>query len=212
MLVLTHLGATFHVVTVDLDEVHLALEARHRPDEVLAAHPDLLAATNAGLYHSPDRPVGLFVVDGVERAPLESGDGVGNFFLKPNGVFWLDEAGPHVAPAYAPSGAVRLATQSGPLLVSGGALHPAFRADSTNRRLRSAVGVDADGTVHLVLSDGEVTFWQLATLFRDVLGDCDALYLDGAISGLWGPDLPGGPDDVEYSGFLVVTPAARARP
>ena len=72
--------------------------------------------------------------------------------------------------------------------------------------VRSGVGASDDHTVHLVLSEEPVRFWVLATLFRDVLGCRDALYLDGHISGMWGPSLPPWDRTRAFAGFLVVLP------
>jgi uncharacterized protein YigE (DUF2233 family) len=149
----------------------------------------LAVATNAGIFGPARQPMGLHVQDGEILTPLSTADGDGNFFLKPNGVFWLDDAGVHVASSehYAPQGRVRLATQSGPLLLEHGQMHPRFSADSQSRRLRSAVGVDTRGHAHLAISLGQVSFYNAASLFRDVIGCADALYLDGEISEVMAP-------------------------
>ncbi|NNC25158.1 hypothetical protein HKX41_13550, partial [Salinisphaera sp. USBA-960] len=71
--------------------------------------------------------------------------GEGNFYLKPNGVFVLDrDDRPHVIEASRyPDLArgARLATQSGPLLVEGGRIHPALDPQSRSRHLRNGIGV-----------------------------------------------------------------------
>ncbi|HWW75743.1 MAG TPA: phosphodiester glycosidase family protein, partial [Pyrinomonadaceae bacterium] len=82
----------------------------------------------------------------------------------------------------------RLATQSGPLLVRHGAIHPAFDAASTSRLLRNGVGVSGD-TVLFVISERPVNFYELAAYFRDELHCTDALYLDGVVSSLYSADL-----------------------
>ena len=58
------------------------------------------------------------------------------------------------------------ATQSGPLLVQAGEIHPAFRMDSPNRLLRSGVGAAEPWMVYLVIVLEGVRFHDLATLFR----------------------------------------------
>ncbi|HCN76858.1 MAG TPA: hypothetical protein DIT13_06645 [Verrucomicrobiales bacterium] len=149
-------------------------------------------ATNAGLYEKGPRPCGLTIIEGRELVPLQLGEGFGNFYLKPNGVFFLDDkTGPGImeTTGYAAlSLRPRLAQQSGPLLLRKGAIHPAFRADSPNKRQRSAVGiVAATKEVVFVMSDredrvqGRVTFHQLSRFFLHI-GCQDALYLDGDIS------------------------------
>lgn len=154
----------------------------------------LIFATNAGIYERGPKPCGLTVCAGKELVPLNLQSGEGNFFLKPNGVFYLDdETGPGVMEAseFAQSGIKpRLATQSGPLMLRGGVMHPAFRENSPNKRLRNAVGVrKKDGQIVFAMSDrddavkGRVTFHQFSRLFLH-LGCEDVLYLDGDISSM----------------------------
>lgn len=154
----------------------------------------ILFATNAGIYEHGPRPCGLTICVGQELVPLNLKAGEGNFYLKPNGVFYLDDqTGPGVMDAeeYARSGLrPRLATQSGPLLLRRGVMHPAFRENSPNKRLRNAVGVrKKDGQIVFVMSDredgvkGRVAFHQLSRCFLH-LGCEDALYLDGDISSM----------------------------
>ena len=162
----------------------------------------LVFAMNAGMYHDDRRPVGLYIEGGTETAHLVTRAGPGNFGLLPNGVFWVDADGQaHVTEtltyeALAPE--VRFATQSGPMLVIGGALHPAFNADGPSRKRRNGVGISADGrTVWFAVSDAPVNFHTFARLFRDRLGAPDALYLDGVVSRLYAPELgrdESGPD------------------
>lgn len=148
-------------------------------------------AMNAGMFQPDLSPVGLLVQDGQQVSPLNLSDGTGNFFLKPNGVFFVSESGPRIVesseyPALAQG--VRLATQSGPLLVRNGALHPAINAASTSRLLRNGVGISGD-TIIFVISEQPVNFYEMAIYFRDQLHCPDALYLDGVISSLYSADL-----------------------
>lgn len=149
-------------------------------------------ATNAGIYERGPKPCGLTICNGQELVPLNLQPGEGNFYLMPNGVFYLDDskgAGVMEAEEFGRSGLKpRLATQSGPLLLRKGVIHPAFNANSPNKRQRSAVGVrEKDGQIIFAMSDredsvqGRVTFHQLTRLFLH-LGCKDALYLDGDIS------------------------------
>lgn len=210
-----HGAANWITFELDLENVELSLIGQG-PDEprtlesvgpmLAAQNRELVIATNAGIFNPSRHPVGLHVQHGQELAPLSTSDGEGNFFLKPNGVFWIDEVGAHVAPTenYAPRGKVELATQSGPLLVAKGHLHPAFVESSTSLRTRSGVGVNGRGRVFFALSRERVTFHVMATLFRDVLACPDAMYLDGEISAIAAPGLPS-PEVHEYGGLLVAT-------
>lgn len=147
---------------------------------------DLLFAMNAGMYDEQGRPIGLYLEEGEERHPLNRRDGPGNFHLKPNGVFAVDSEG-RVSIETAPehSGKPRWATQSGPMLVIDGALHPAIRPNGESLYVRNGVGVADESTAWFAISDEPVSFGRLARLFRDSLGCRNALYFDGAVSSLW---------------------------
>lgn len=160
--------------------------------ELAAQNKKIVFATNAGIYERGPKPCGLTMGAGRELVPLNLREGEGNFFLKPNGVFFLDDqTGPGVVEAveFAKSGfKPRIATQSGPLMLRNGVIHPAFNATSLNKRLRNAVGVRAkDGQIIFAMSDredavkGRVTFHQFTQFFIH-LGCKDVLYLDGDIS------------------------------
>lgn len=147
----------------------------------------LVFAANAGMYHADFAPVGLLVIDGKELAPLNLDGGFGNFFMKPNGVFFVDASGPHVVESSEYPGlsdSVRIATQSGPLLLRRGKIHPAFQPNSRSRKLRNAVGIVGNKAV-FVISEKPVTLYEFAAYLRDKLGCRDALYLDGSISSVY---------------------------
>jgi uncharacterized protein YigE (DUF2233 family) len=152
----------------------------------------LVFATNGGMYHPDRRPVGLYVEGGRESAPLIRRGGPGNFHMRPNGVLWIDAAGAHATETSrfsALKAKPLYATQSGPMLVIGGALHPRFLGRSESAKIRNGVGLCRDGKVRFAISDRPVEFRAFALFFRDRLGCADALYLDGSISGLHAPDL-----------------------
>ena len=149
-------------------------------------------AMNGGMYHPDRRPVGLHVEGGREVSGLVTRAGPGNFGLLPNGVFcWGDGAARVIETlafaAEAPD--CRFATQSGPMLVIDGRLHPRFLPSSDSRFIRNGVGVRPDGAVVLAISDAPITFHAFARLFRDALGTPDALYIDGKVSRLWAPGI-----------------------
>lgn len=159
-------------------------------------------AMNAGMFDRGQQPVGLFVSDGVTRHPLVTAAGPGNFGMLPNGVFCAGSGERPFAViesrafAAAPP-SCRLATQSGPMLVIGGALHPRFIAGSDSLNYRNGVGVSAGGDrAVFVISDDPVNFDTFARFFRDALGLPQALYLDGSISRLYAPAI--GRDDAGW--------------
>jgi uncharacterized protein YigE (DUF2233 family) len=146
-------------------------------------------AMNAGMFHEDLAPVGLYIEDGKQAAPLVTRDGPGNFGLLPNGVFCIkaDRFAVIESRAFGQSDqACRFATQSGPMLVIDGALHPRFLPQSDSLHYRNGVGVTPDGqTAFLVISDDRVNFDHFARFFRDALGVDQALYLDGSVSRLF---------------------------
>ena len=150
-------------------------------------------AMNAGMYQPDLSPVGLFVVRGVEISRLLTGPSDGNFGMLPNGVFCLkfDHAFVHESHVIeAMSSLCEYATQSGPMLVIDGALHPRFLPDGTSRYIRNGVGTPADGSQAVfAISNQPVTFYEFARFFRDGLGLPNALYFDGNISRLHVPAL-----------------------
>lgn len=154
----------------------------------LSAAQPFLFAMNAGMYHEDLSPVGLHVEDGVELAPLNTADAPGNFFMKPNGVFFVDRegrAGVQETGAFAASGAdVRMATQSGPMLVIDGSLHPRFEPNGSSRYIRNGVGVRDPQTAVFAISTAEVSLGSFARLFQDELDCANALFFDGGISAL----------------------------
>ena len=148
-------------------------------------------AMNAGMFDAKGLPVGLLVIDGKQEKPLAKGNGSGNFFLKPNGVFYEDATGWHVADTrtYAADqhDGLRFATQSGPMLLVGGALNPQITANGPSLKRRNGVCVDDRGVAWFAISEQPVSFGRFARLFRDRLACKDALYLDGSVSSLWDP-------------------------
>ena len=149
-------------------------------------------AMNAGMYHRDLDPVGLYVEEGVEKTRLVTREGPGNFGLLPNGVFcWGESFRVIESRAFKAEGpACRFATQSGPMLVVEGVLHPRFLPTSDSRYIRNGVGVSADGQrAVFAISEDAVNFHSFARLFRDKLELSDALYFDGNISRLYAPEL-----------------------
>ncbi|MDH4279847.1 MAG: phosphodiester glycosidase family protein, partial [Acidimicrobiia bacterium] len=101
----------------------------------------VVAITNGGIHRPGLIPSGLYVEDGVELTPLNRASGSGNFFLEPNGVFWIADgrASVEMTEAYADADrAVDGAVQSGPMLVIDSAINPAFSESSTSTHRRNA--------------------------------------------------------------------------
>lgn len=159
-------------------------------DQLAAEGKTLGFAMNAGMYHPDRAPVGLLIDQGRTESALVTAAGPGNFGLLPNGVFCIGDRFSVVESRAFAARPPRcsFATQSGPMLVIDGALHPRLIPDSDSTYIRNGVGVSADGTrAVFAISNDRVNFHRFARFFRDALGLRDALYFDGKISRLYAP-------------------------
>lgn len=142
-----------------------------------------LFAMNGGMYREDLSPVGYHVEARRKIRHANTRRGPGNFHMLPNGIFYVDKGRAGVMETRAflrrnrrPS----FATQSGPMLVIDGRIHPRFNPTSVHRKLRSGVGVSRDGrTVYFAISEDVVTFYNFAKLFEVKLNAPNALFLDG---------------------------------
>jgi uncharacterized protein YigE (DUF2233 family) len=146
---------------------------------------------NGGMYGDDLRAVGYFVRDAERLVELNRAEGSGNFFMKPNGVFFGSNGAWRVLESEEFVRTVgtrpQFGTQSGPMLVIDGEMHPRFQDDGPSQAIRNGVGVDAQGRAHLVISNAPLSFGKFARFFRDELETPNALYLDGSVSSLWNP-------------------------
>jgi uncharacterized protein YigE (DUF2233 family) len=220
---LRHDGISYEVYRSKPEEVRLfwkdadgaPYEQFSRLQESLArSGQKLVFAMNSGIFKL-DRagysPCGLHVEDGRVLNPLNHDSGRGNFYLKPNGVFFVaggkagvmeteEFAAAHLSP--------RIATQSGPLLLRRGRMHPAFLANSTSRLHRNGVGIAPNGNVIFAMTefqpDNRVNLHGFAEFFRS-LGCEDALFLDGDISAMWTPNDGSAPAGNHFAAIVGVT-------
>ena len=186
--------------TVDLDSDKLRLFHSDADGDVYGSfsaltddHGPLPFAMNAGMYHRDRSPVGLYRENGVETAQLQLNAGPGNFGMLPNGVLCISDHNVLVmesqefliSPRYC-----RDATQSGPMLVIRGELHPRFIPGSTSKFIRNGVGSNFDeGIAVFAISNEPINFHTFGRFFRDHLGLQQALYFDGKVSRLHAPQL-----------------------
>lgn len=177
---------------------------------------DVAFAVNGGMYDAGSRPIGYYVENGQRLHPLNRDTGEGNFYLEPNGIFFGEANGPWqvmTSDDIAQDVAKRpqFGTQSGPMLVIGGKLHPAISPTGTSLKIRNGVGVDAAGRAHFVTSDDPVSFDTMARMMSDHAKTPNALFLDGTVSSLWYP--ASGRMDAGYPlGPLIVVSRISSRP
>ena len=147
-------------------------------------------AMNGGMYNKDSSPQGLFIENGIQRASLDSLAGSGNFYLKPNGVFYIGADGKAMISKtenFMLSSRPEFATQSGPMLIIDGEMHPAFIKGSKNLNIRNGVGIMPDNSVVFVMSKEVVNFYDFAQYFKN-LGCRNAVYLDGFVSRTFLPE------------------------
>lgn len=148
----------------------------------------LLFATNGGMYKKDGSPQGLYIENYKTIIPIDTGSGYGNFYMKPNGIFIVGNHTAGVIKTEDFTGhweEARYATQSGPLLVIDGQIHPAFNSNSTSKYIRSGIGIIDKQNIVFAISNQPVNFYEFALLFRDAFKCQNALYLDGAISKMY---------------------------
>lgn len=202
-------GASYLVTKVDARQVEFFLKSEdgqqigsfsNLKKHVHQQGKELLFAMNGGMYlpHKKNEPQGLYIEQGetikeldreYTHRPIKT-----NFYLHPNGVFYIKNNGEafiqdnkSFQSIYneGTCDGIKYATQSGPMLIINGKIHPSFTPNSKNIHVRNAVGILPDGNVCLVLSEEKICFYDLATLFRDQLNCEHALYLDGYVSRMY---------------------------
>lgn len=196
-------GHAFSVCTFDLKTTTLRLHWKDAGGaaygtvgtlarSLSASGGPVLMAVNAGMYHADGAPVGLYIEGGKPFVKANTASGPGNFHMKPNGVFYWtgDEAGVMETGRFLKTKPkADYATQSGPMLVIDGRLHPRFSANGPSLKIRNGVGVRDGHAVTFAISNEPVSFGDFGRLFRDELHCPNALFLDGSISSLWAPSL-----------------------
>lgn len=150
----------------------------------------LLFSTNGGMYKKDNSPQGLFIENKIVKSEIDTSNGNGNFYLKPNGVFYLTtDKNPMICKTedFVNNGKIKYATQSGPMLVIDGEIHTAFKKNSTNLNIRNGVGILPNNQIVFAISKMEINFYDFAEYFKK-LGCKNALYLDGFVSRTYLPE------------------------
>jgi uncharacterized protein YigE (DUF2233 family) len=170
----------------------------------------LVFAMNAGMYKQDNSPQGLFIEKQKTLSPLDTSGGNGNFYLKPNGVFYITTDNiPAICNTtnFNNNGKIKYATQSGPMLVINGQLHSAFKEGSANVNIRNGVGILPGNKVVFVMSKKEINFYDFANYFKSI-GCKNALYLDGLVSRTYLPEKQWIQTDGNFGVIIGVTTTA----
>lgn len=173
-------------------------------------------AVNGGMFDQVGLPIGYYVEDSKRLHEINRSTGPGNFHLLPNGIFFGTDKKWEVraTPDFEATVLKRpmFGTQSGPMLVIAGKLHPRIDHDGPSKKLRNAVGIDRQGNAHFVISEAPISFGKLGRYFKDELEIPNALFLDGSVSSLWDPNMhrvDGGPP---LGPLIVVEKRTKATP
>lgn len=167
----------------------------------------LTFAMNGGMYMQDLRPLGLFIQNGKTLKNINKADGNGNFYLKPNGIFYITfDNIPIICKTadFKDNGNIKYATQSGPMLVIDGKIHSAFKEGSTNLNIRNGVGILPNNKVVFAISKTEINFYDFAKYFKS-LGCKNALYLDGFVSRMYLPEKKWTQSDGNFGVIIGVT-------
>jgi uncharacterized protein YigE (DUF2233 family) len=151
---------------------------------------ELLFAMNGGMFTPEKNPQGIYIEEFKTIIPLNRDTGYGNFYMNPNGVFYIDstkKAQVCKTENFPETKNIRYATQSGPMLIIDGEINPKFKKGSTSLYVRNGVGILPDGRILFVMSKMEINFYDFAVFFKNK-GCINALYLDGFVSQTYLPE------------------------
>lgn len=191
---------------VNLKETNLALfwqDENGQPLRSLNALQDylkrrghqLVFAMNAGMYKPDNSPQGLYIEKGKELIQIDKRkEEYGNFYMQPNGVFMMDST--HTASIVitdefdsSKSKKAVFATQSGPMALINGEINKKFNIESTSKHIRNGVGIIDNHTIVFIISNKRVNLYDFALVFKEHFNCSNALYLDGAISKMYLPEM-----------------------
>lgn len=157
---------------------------------VESKNEELIFAMNGGMFNKDYSPHGLYIEKQKTIIPIDTLSGKGNFYLKPNGIFYITiDNEPVILETgnFKADSAIKYATQSGPMLLINGKIHPEFREGSKNLQIRNGVGILPNNKVVFAMSKQEINFYDFACYFKN-LGCENALYLDGLVSRTYLPE------------------------
>lgn len=176
-------------------------------EHVEQQNQQLLFAMNGGMFTQEYAPLGLYIQQQKVLTSLNTKSGFGNFYIKPNGVFWVSTNNKaEITPTanFTLTKNIRYATQSGPMLLINGIINTAFTNGSKNVNIRNGVGILPNNKVLFVMSKHEVNFYDFALYFKQQ-GCLQALYLDGFVSRTYAPSQKWIQTDGDFGVMIAVT-------
>lgn len=179
----------------------------HLKNEMESGNERLVFAMNGGMFEPDNSPKGLYIENFKTLKSIDTLKGSGNFYLPPNGVFYLtqnNQPGIVETSLYKHNTAIRYATQSGPMLLTDGKINSVFQKDSKNLNIRNGVGILENGEVIFAMSKKEINFYRLALLFKE-MGCKNALYLDGFVSRTYLPEKNWVQTDGDFGVIIGIT-------
>ncbi|MGK0390338.1 MAG: hypothetical protein ACI94Y_003090, partial [Maribacter sp.] len=200
-------GERYYYTKIDLRkhqiDIHSASDGVNKINDII--NDKLLFATNGGIFEGDFSPTGLLVANGKTIHDINLKKGTGNFYLQPNGVFYISSKNKAKVlesnDFNKKNPKVKHAIQSGPSLLLNGKINKKFNKGSKNKYVRSGVGVLDENTVIFAISKNPVCFYDFAEMFLKKLSCKNALYLDGAISEMY---LPGVIKDNYSNNFSTI--------
>ncbi len=166
---------------------------------------ELVFACNGGMYHKGYAPVGLFIENKITKAKIDTTSNQGNFYLKPNGIFYVtndNKLGVCQTEKFIDKN-IKYATQSGPMLVIDGTIHPSFKEGSANVNIRNGVGILPNGNILFSMSKKEINLYDFAKYFKD-LGCKNALFFDAFVSRTYLPEQNWTQTDGDFGVIIAV--------
>jgi uncharacterized protein YigE (DUF2233 family) len=222
---LSYKGNIFYFFIADLNKHEVRLHVKkdslkHYPNTIGSVVKDLkdkklkpLAVTNAGMFEGNYKPLGLYIENSKELVALNCKDpNDENFYLMPNGVFFIDtsnhayikETGNFKKEYSKKMKSIKLATQSGPMLIIDNKYHKEFQEKSPNNKVRNGIGIINPSKIVICYSDN-VNFYTFSHIFKEFFKCENALFLDGAISKMYIHDLKPNELGGEFGPILSVS-------
>jgi uncharacterized protein YigE (DUF2233 family) len=168
---------------------------------------DLKFAMNGGMFIENNIPKGLYIENYKTLIPIDTLSGEGNFYLKPNGIFYITNSNKFMIVStknFKQNSNIKFATQSGPMLIDEGKINSIFQQDSKNLNIRNGVGLLKNGNPVFVMSKKEINFYNFALLLKN-LGCENALYLDGFVSRAYSPEEKWIQEDGDFGVIIGIT-------